>query len=355
MEGDDYDYSAILPYIEPFRWTSDEPFITEMEDTYGKLWQFKSCFQSWYFGVNRFKDYVFLRHRVNGTTLYVNWNINEKVSLMECHQSHYMLIVLQAVDNNGRELAHNHTIVCHEDGRSGEFDLETLLAFLHGTSMETLAEDFSRQFHPWLKTTSESMTRKINKIFKTLDRYALQHVEKQPRIAQGRGQARRDTDSEPRSASAAGGRSGGRGSSRGVARAEPRKRRHSESGTTEPAEKKPKLIGERHSTGAGSSGSALMNVHSGNPGDYTPIEKFEIFAAYQKDFWNRHVDCFFFQQQCFPVSIEQCILAADKYVIRKLEQEIVEGIKKQLITMGDAKQRQKICLTPVGPDGRLLK
>ena len=183
MEGDDYDYSATLPYIEPFRWTSDEPFITEMEDTYGKLWQFKSCVQSWYFGVNQFKDYVFLRHRVNGTTLYVNWNINEKVSLVECHQSHYMLIVLQAVDNNGRELAHNHTIVCHEDGRSGEFDLETLLAFPQGTSMETLAEDFSRQFHPWLKTTAESMTRKINKIFKTLDRYALQHVEKQPRIA----------------------------------------------------------------------------------------------------------------------------------------------------------------------------
>ena len=266
-----------------------------------------------------------------------------------------MLIVLQVVDNNGRELAHNRTIVCHEDGRGGEFDLETLLAFLQGTSMETLAEDSSRQFHPWLKTTAESMTRKINKIFKTLDQYALQHVEKSPRIAQGRGQARRDIDSEPRSASTTGGRSGGRGSGRGVARAETWKRRHSEPSTTEPAKKKPKLAGKRRSTGTRSSGYELTNVHSGNPGDYAPIEKFEIFAAYQKDFWNRHVGCFLFQQQCFLVSIKQCILAADKYVIRKLEQEIVEGIKKQLITMGDAKQRQKICLTPVGPDGKLLK
>ena len=108
--------------------------------------------------------------------------------------------------------------MCHEDGRGEEFDLETLLAFLQGTSMETLAEDFSRQFHPWLKTTAESMTRKINKIFKTLDWYALQHVEKPPRIAQERGQAKRDTNSEPRLASAASGRSGGRRSGRGVAR-----------------------------------------------------------------------------------------------------------------------------------------
>ena len=61
-------------------------------------------------------------------------------------------------------------------------------------------------------------------------------------------------------------------------------------------------------------------------------------------------------QQCFPVSIDQCILAANKYVICKLEQKIVEGVKKHLIIIvGDAKQCQKICLTPVGPDGRLLK
>ena len=60
-------------------------------------------------------------------------------------------------------------------------------------------------------------------------------------------------------------------------------------------------------------------------------------------------------QQCFLVSIDQCVLATDKYVIRKLEQKIVEGVKNQLITLGDAKQREKICLTPVGPDGKLLK
>ena len=357
MAGEeDYDYSATLPFVEAFTgWARDEPFITDMPETYGKLWQFKSCVNSWSFGVNRFKDYVFLRHRVNGTTLYVNWNLNEKISLVECHQRHYMLIVLQAVDNDGRDIPHNHSIVCHEEDTRGTFDLDTLLAFLQGTSLETLAEDFSRQFHPWVKTNAESMARKINKIFTTLDRYALQHVEKQPRPSQVRGKARRESDSEPRSASGTRGRSGGIRSGRGLVQAESRKRRNSEPGAAEPVEKKPRSASEARPSGAGSSGSALTNVQSGNPTDYAPIEKFEIFAAYQKDFWQRHAGCFLFTQQCFPVSIDQCILAADKYVIRKLEQKIVEGMKKQLITLGDAKQRQKICLTPVGPDGRLLK
>ena len=91
-----------------------------------------------------------------------------------------------------------------------------------------------------------------------------------------------------------------------------------------------------------------------HPTEYVPIEKFEIFAAYQKDFGQRHVSCFLFMQQFFPVSINQCILAY-KYVICKLEQKIVESVKKQLITLGDAKQHKKICLTRIGLDGRLLK
>ena len=121
-----------------------------------------------------------------------------------------MLIVLQAVDNDGREIPHNHYIVCYEEDTRGAFDLDTLLAFLQGTSVETLVEDFSRQFHPWIKTNATSMTRNINKIFTTLDRYALQHVEKQPCPTQGRGQARWESDSESRSALGACGRSGGR-------------------------------------------------------------------------------------------------------------------------------------------------
>ena len=263
--------------------------------------------------------------------------------------------MLQVVDSDGHEIPHNHSIVYHEEETRGAFDLDTLLAFLQGTSVETLAEDFNKQFHPWIHTNAASMTRKINKIFTTLDRYALQHVEKHSRPTQGRGQGRQESDSEPRSASGTRGRLGGRRSGRGLVRAETRKRWNFELGASEPVKKRPRSASKARPSGARSSGFALTNVQFGNPTEYAPIEKFEIFAAYQKDFWQRHAGYFLFMQQCFPVSIDQCILAAHKYVIHKLEQKIVEGVKKQLITLGDAKQRQKICLTPVGPDGRLLK
>ena len=76
-----------------------------------------------------------------------------------------MLIVLQAVDNDGCKIPHNHSIICHEEDTKGAFDLDTLLDFLQRMSVETLAEDFSRQFHSWIKTNAASMTKKINKIF----------------------------------------------------------------------------------------------------------------------------------------------------------------------------------------------
>ena len=35
-----YDYSATLPFIEPFiGWAREELFITDMPEIYGKLWQ----------------------------------------------------------------------------------------------------------------------------------------------------------------------------------------------------------------------------------------------------------------------------------------------------------------------------
>ena len=50
---EEHDYSAILPFIEPFTgWARDEPFITDMLQTYRKLWQFKLCIKSWSFGIN---------------------------------------------------------------------------------------------------------------------------------------------------------------------------------------------------------------------------------------------------------------------------------------------------------------
>jgi hypothetical protein len=51
--SDGYNYSAMSPFIEEFRNPfSDRPFITEMEENYGFLWQLKNCVTGWTLGVS---------------------------------------------------------------------------------------------------------------------------------------------------------------------------------------------------------------------------------------------------------------------------------------------------------------
>ena len=51
--SDGYDYSAISPFIEEFQNPfPDRPFITELEDNYGSLWQLKNCVIGWTLGVS---------------------------------------------------------------------------------------------------------------------------------------------------------------------------------------------------------------------------------------------------------------------------------------------------------------
>ena len=45
----------------------------------------------------------------------------------------------------------------------------------------------------------------------------------------------------------------------------------------------------------------------------------------------------------------------DEYIIRKLQIEIVKSVKAELVQMGDEKMRQKVCLTPIDKDGKLMK
>ena len=59
--------------------------------------------------------------------------------------------------------------------------------------------------------------------------------------------------------------------------------------------------------------------------------------------------------QSFKVDIGQCTIAKDKYIIRKIEAEIVKSMKAELLQMGDINQYQKICLTPMDAQGNLLR
>ena len=96
-----------------------------MQDTYGELWEFKEHLPQWSFGVNKFKSFVMLRIRIKGSTTFQIWNLNEKVSIIECVKTNYVVIVLRAVDDDGKDMEHQHSIVidCRKD--HARFDLKT--------------------------------------------------------------------------------------------------------------------------------------------------------------------------------------------------------------------------------------
>ena len=85
------------------------------------------------------------------------------------------------------------------------------------------------------------------------------------------------------------------------------------------------------------------------------VPNYEKFAKVQIDFWKECKDCYIFGQQTFQVNIAQCVLARDEYVIQKLQPEIVKSVKAELVQLGDEKMRQKVCLTPIDRDSKLLR
>jgi hypothetical protein len=49
------------------------------------------------------------------------------------------------------------------------------------------------------------------------------------------------------------------------------------------------------------------------------------------------------------------MITKDKYIIQKMEAEIVRSVKAELLQMEDINQRQKICLTLMDTQGNLLR
>ena len=128
------------------------PFIEEMEENYGKLWQFKDCVQGWTLGVSRFKNYVYLLHRESARGSFLPLNLDEKVMLLEKFYHEYIVITLQAVDARGEDTPHIHSI----DAKISEvnsigvppFDINGLLDTLAGTSMEELRPELESKYVP---------------------------------------------------------------------------------------------------------------------------------------------------------------------------------------------------------------
>jgi len=66
-EVDDYDYNLTKDHLEPFvNPLKDKSFIDEMEDNYGRYWQFKDHVSTWTFGLSKYKNFVYLRYRAQG-------------------------------------------------------------------------------------------------------------------------------------------------------------------------------------------------------------------------------------------------------------------------------------------------
>jgi hypothetical protein len=103
--ADGYDYSSMTPFIKEFRNPfPDRPFITEMEENYGMLWQFKGCVDWWTLGVSRYKGCAHLLHTELNSPTFLPLNVSEKVILVERFHKEYTVIGIQAVDLAGSDI-----------------------------------------------------------------------------------------------------------------------------------------------------------------------------------------------------------------------------------------------------------
>jgi hypothetical protein len=83
--------------------------------------------------------------------------LHEKVSIIESQRDDYVVIVLRAVDDDGMVLDHCHSIVIDVNKSHVKFDIDNLIAFLEGSDMDSLNEDFAKLgYVPWMNGTAKS-------------------------------------------------------------------------------------------------------------------------------------------------------------------------------------------------------
>ena len=149
----------------------------------------------------------------------------------------------------------------------------------------------------------------------------------------------------------------GRGGSRlSSSRAGAQKRNPAESRDSgEGTRKRSKPSGpDRTAEGEGAA-SGVTTTQTGMSKSIPPAEDFEKFAFIQREFWQNHKACFLFETEATRVHINQCIIARDDFIIQTLQRSLVEDMKNTLVQIGDVKQLQKVCLTPVDKNNALLK
>jgi hypothetical protein len=146
---DGYDYLGMSHFIEEFQNPfTNRPFIFEMEENYGSLWQFRDCIVGWSLGISRYKGYTHLLHKESNSPAFLSLNVLEKVILIEQFHARYIVIGIQAVNAEGLELEHVHSIVVKVGDGSAQFDVEGMLKNLSNTAQEELAVLLQSRYSP---------------------------------------------------------------------------------------------------------------------------------------------------------------------------------------------------------------
>jgi hypothetical protein len=78
-------------------------------------------------GVSRYKGYAHLLHKESNSSTFLPLNVLEKVMLIEQYHGKYIVIGVQAMNTEGTELAHVHSIVVKLGEGSVYFDVEGTL------------------------------------------------------------------------------------------------------------------------------------------------------------------------------------------------------------------------------------
>ena len=166
---DGYDYSGMSHFIEEFQNPfTDRPFISEMEENYESLWQFKSCIVGWSLGVSRYKGYTHLLHKESNSRTFLTLNVLEKVILIEQFHARYIVIRIQAVNVEGVELEHVYSIVVNVGDKSIQFNMEGMLTNLSNIVQEELADLLRSRYSPWTTTDAELENWQLNQILQLL-------------------------------------------------------------------------------------------------------------------------------------------------------------------------------------------
>jgi hypothetical protein len=273
-----YDYSGMSHFIEEFQNPfTDRPFISEMEENYGSLWKFRDCVVGWSLGVSRYKGYTHLLHKESNSPTFLPLNVLEKVILIEQFHGQYIVMGIQAVNAEGVELEHVHSIVVKVGDGSAQFDVEGMLTNLSNTAQEELADLLRSMYSPWTATDAESENRRLNRILQLVSCYLARSTRSTP-IAT-------PTIIPPVAASGVTASGSGaqasnsRSTARPPGRASPRVRSRVEGEQPESSRKR-----QRASTGDGSSGSGMTHVDNQGWGDAEEVPDYEKFTAIQKEF-----------------------------------------------------------------------